>query len=174
MRLVRLSAVEAINISKQIGENIVRFKHTDGNDSDFISLCHKLDDFLNELAGGEENRLQYIPLNSLQDIHDVMIAYHDDVPVGCASFKRFENDTAEVKRVFVKDNYRGQGISKELMRLLENSAKEKGYAKLILETGEALTAAMGLYRAIGYQVIPNYGAYQCMKDSVCMSKNLHD
>lgn len=72
---------------------------------------------------------------------------------------------AEVKRVFVKDSYRGQGISKELMRLFEERAKERGYARFILESGEPLTAAVGLYHSIGYTVIPNYGEYKCMKDS---------
>lgn len=131
-------------------------------------LCHELDDFLNRLVGGEENRSQYLPLNSLQDIHEVIIAYDYDIPVGCVSFKRFEEDTAEVKRVFVKESYRGKGISKELMRLLEERAKEKGCSKLLLESGEPLTAAMGVYHSIGYAVIPNYGEYKCMKDSICM------
>ena len=84
------------------------------------------------------------------------------------AFLLFEEDTAEVKRVFVKESYRGKGISKKLMSLLEERAKEKGYSKLLLESGELLTAAMGLYRSIGYAVIPNYGEYKCMKDSICM------
>lgn len=60
------------------------------------------------------------------------------------------------------------------MRLLEERAKEKGYSKLLLESGEPLTAAMGLYRSIGYAVIQNYGEYKCMKDSICMGKDLSE
>ncbi len=41
----------------------MRFEYTDGNNKDFIELCHGLDDFLNELVGGEENRAEYIPYN---------------------------------------------------------------------------------------------------------------
>jgi len=152
----------------------MNFVYTDAHNDDFVLLCHELDDFLNRLVGGEENRSQYLPLNSLQDIHDVIIAYDDDIPVGCASFKRFEEDTVEVKRVFVKKSYRRKGISKELMRLLEERAKEKGCSKLLLESGEPLTAAMGLYRSIGYVVIPNYGEYKCMKNSICMGKDLNE
>ena len=150
---------------------------TDGTNSDFIKLCHGLDEFLNRLVGGEENRAQYIQYNTLDDIHDVIVAYDGDIPVGCASFKHysgveFEKKTAEVKRVFVTEAYRGRGISKELMNKLENIALSQGYESFILESGEPLVAAMALYRSIGFKVIPNYGQYTDMSESVCMLKNL--
>ena len=105
----------------------MEFVYTNGDNSDFIELCHSLDNFLNELVGGEENRAEYIPYNRLDDIHDVIIAYDDDIPVGIASFKKYDDECAEVKRVFIKQKYRGRGISNKLMELLENAAKEKGY-----------------------------------------------
>ena len=51
----------------------MRFEYTDGCNKDFIELCHGLDNFLNELVGGEENRAEYIPYNKLDDIHDVFL-----------------------------------------------------------------------------------------------------
>ena len=150
----------------------MRFEYTDGNSQDFIELCHGLDDFLNELVGGEENRAEYIQYNKLEDIHDVVIAYDGDVPVGSASFKKYDDENAEVKRVFVKKEYRGQGISYELMKMLEERARKKGFKYFILESGEPLVAAMALYRKIGYTVIPNYGQYADMEESVCMKKKL--
>lgn len=51
--------------------------------------------------------------------------------------------------MFVKKEYRGKGISKSLMELLENRAREQGYHYLILESGEPLTAAMALYKKSG-------------------------
>ena len=150
----------------------MQFKYTDGKNQDFIELCHGLDDFLNELVGGEENRAEYIPYNQLDDIRDVIVAYDGNIPVGCASFKRYDEECAEVKRVFVKQAYRGRGISKKLMELLEKAAREQGYRYLILESGEPLAAAMALYRKTGYKVISNYGQYENMEDSVCMKKDL--
>ena len=150
----------------------MRFEYTDGCNKDFIELCHGLDGFLNELVGGEENRAEYIQYNKLEDIHDVVIAYDDDVPVGSASFKKYDDENAEVKRVFVKEAYRGQGISYELMKMLEERARKKGFKYFILESGEPLVAAMALYRKIGYTVIPNYGQYTDMVESVCMKKKL--
>lgn len=150
----------------------MRFEYTDGCNQNFIELCYGLDDFLNELVGGEENRAEYVQYNKLDDIHDVIVAYDCKIPVGCASFKKYDNECAEVKRVFIKKEYRGQGISNKLMELLEKSAKEKGFKYFILESGEPLVAAMALYRKIGYKVIPNYGQYKNMADSICMKKEL--
>lgn len=150
----------------------MRYVYTDGCNSDFIELCHGLDNFLNELVGGEENRAEYIPYNQLDDIHNVIIAYDDAIPVGCAGFKKYDDECAEVKRVFVRQEYRGKGISNKLMELLENVAREQGYCYLVLESGEPLVAAMALYRKIGYKIIPNYGQYKDMPDSICMKKKL--
>ncbi len=120
----------------------IRFLQSDGCNPDFAELCHELDIFLNELVGGEENRAEYIPYNQLEDIHDVILAYDDNIPIGCAAFKKYDNECAEVKRVFLKPEYRDRGISKKLMAQLENAAKAKGYRYLILESGEPLVAAM--------------------------------
>ncbi|HWR37879.1 MAG TPA: GNAT family N-acetyltransferase [Patescibacteria group bacterium] len=148
------------------------FVYTDGSDQDFVALCDLLDDSLNESAGGEKNRSQYIQYNTLNDIHDVIVVYKEKEPIGCASFKLYDTGIAEVKRVFIKKEYQGKGISKQLMSRLEEKAIEKGYRKLILETGVHLAAANGLYRQIGYSVIENYGQYKGMKGSVCMEKIL--
>lgn len=150
----------------------MRFEYTDGRSKDFVMLCHALDDFLNQLVGGEENRAQYIPYNALDDIHDVIVVYDGEEAVGCASFKRYDDECAEVKRVFLRDAYRGRGISKLLMEKLEASARKQGYTCFLLESGEPLVAAMHLYRAIGYDVIPNYGPYVNMPESICMKKKL--
>ncbi len=152
----------------------MRYEYTNGDNSDFIALCHCLDEFLNELVGGEENRTAYLPYNKLDDIHDVIVVYDGNTPVGCAGFKKFNDKYAEVKRVFIKKEYRGLGISRKLMSLLEREGKKKGFAYFILESGEPLVSAMALYRKIGYKVIPNYGQYKDMPSSICMKKNLYD
>lgn len=148
----------------------MNFIYTDGCNQDFVKLCHLLDDYLNEITGGEENRKQYIKYNTLEDIHDVVLAYDNTNPVGCASFKLYENKVAEVKRVFVKKEYRGKGISKKLMGLLEKRATEKGFYKLLLETGAPLVESFNLYNSLDYLVIDNYGQYKNLKESICMQK----
>lgn len=150
----------------------MKFQYTDGSNPDFIALCHQLDDFLNQLVGGEQNRAQYLPYNTLEDIHHVVLLWDGERSIGCAAFKEYDRERAEVKRVFLCREYRGKGLGRQLLETLEALARQKGYAYLILESGEPLTAAMKLYRSMGYEVIPNYGPYVGMPESVCMEKKL--
>lgn len=150
----------------------LQYVWTNGRNPDFCALCGALDAFLNTLAGGEENRAAYVPCNQVADVHDVLIVYVGHLPVGCAALRPYDAGRTEVKRVFVSPAYRGRGIGKALMERLEQRAKILGYTALILESGEPLAAAMALYRSLGYRVIPNYGPYRNMPDSVCMEKKL--
>lgn len=148
----------------------IKYKYTDGHNSDFNYLCSFLDAYLNDLVGGEKNRQAYIPHNTVENIHDVIIAYDGLNPIGAAAFRYYNDDAAEVKRVFIKDGYRGREISKKLMNLLEEKAKEKGFTRFILETGEPLVAAMHLYKSIGFTIIENFGPYKDLPKSICMEK----
>lgn len=147
-------------------------QYTNGNNQDFIRLCQLLDESLNELVGGEDQRKEYNQYNKLDHIHDVILICENDTPVACGAFKYYEEGVAEVKRVFVRKEFRGQGISKLLMQQIEEKAREQGFDSLILETGKPLTAAIGLYSSLGYQVIDNYGQYKNLPMSVCMLKNI--
>ena len=117
-----------------------------------------------------KNRAQYLPYNTLEDIHHVVLLWDGERSIGCAAFKEYDRERAEVKRVFLCREYRGKGLGRQLLETLEALARQKGYAYLILESGEPLTAAMKLYRSMGYEVIPNYGPYVGMPESVCMEK----
>ncbi|MFA6857099.1 MAG: GNAT family N-acetyltransferase [Treponema sp.] len=150
--------------------NIIR---TDGTNKDFIELCRMLDENLDEIVGKKFQRSQYAPYNTLENIHHVLIAYDGTKAIAGGSFKEYDKENAELKRVFVQKEYQRQGIAKNLVLSLERWAVSCGYSQMILETGEPLTAAMSLYRNLGYSVIPNYGQYRDMKNSICMEKKLY-
>ena len=150
----------------------MEYRFTDGLDKDFAYLCNELDKSLDELVGNKFARKPYIQYNQRDDIRDVIIAYGADELIGCASYKKFDSETVELKRVFVMPQYRGQGISKKMLSELERRAKAQGYKKMILETGELLVASMHLYKSFGYEIIENYGQYIGMANSICMSKSL--
>ncbi len=144
--------------------------NTDGADKRFVDLCRELDDCLNEAVGGKKQRSQYNQYNKLDAIHDVVLLIDNGRAVGCGSYKRYDGKTAEIKRVFVKNEYRGKGLSKLIMSSLEQKAVKSGFSRLILETGKVLKAAIGLYTGIGYEIIENYGQYAGITESVCMEK----
>ena len=136
---------------------MLKYKYTNSNSTNYI--------FFNFFVKFKYSKYLYINCPQVR-------AYDNDIPVGSASFKKYDDENAEVKRVFVKEEYRGQGISNELMKMLEQRAREKGFKYFILESGEPLVSAMALYRKIGYKVIPNYGQYVDMEESICMKKKL--
>lgn len=129
---------------------------TDGNDSRFVDLCSKLDQFLNKSVGGEKQQAQYDKYNTLESIKDVVLVLYDDKPVACGSFKEYEEDCVELKRIFVCEDFRREGLGRKVVNELEKRAREKGYNRLILETGRVLVSAQNMYSKLGFKVIDNY------------------
>ena len=148
------------------------FQDTDGEDPVFAMLCDRLDGALDELVGKQFQRSQYDQYNQRDSIHDAIVVYQDGVPVACGAFKMYDEDHAELKRVYTEPSVRNLGLGAELVRRLEAKAKIKGFRWCILETGTPLEAACYLYKKAGYQTIPNYGPYAGMPDSVCMGRKI--
>lgn len=146
------------------------YVYYDSVEPDFITLTTALDDELAQKNG--ELHSTYNQYNKLTGIKDVIVAYINNEPVGCASIKYFEQDTFEVKRVFVTEEYRRFGIAKEMMKRIEELAKAKGIKSLVLETSKDFLPAVTLYKNLSYQVIENYGQYKDLDQSVCMKKVL--
>ncbi|HHV11118.1 MAG TPA: GNAT family N-acetyltransferase [Clostridiales bacterium] len=150
----------------------MEFKDTDGKDPDFAMLCGRLDSALDEIVGRKFQRSQYDQYNQRDSIHDVIVVYQKGEPVACGAFKMYDEDHAELKRIFTEPANRNMGLGAELVRRLETKAKIKGYQWCILETGNLLEAACHVYQKAGYKVIPNYGQYADMPDSICMERKI--
>lgn len=93
-------------------------------------------------------------------------------PAGCGAIRPLDRATAEIKRMFVRSAYRGQGIARAILLALESAAREAGYGKLLLETGSRQPEALELYRTAGYIDRAPYGEYVGNLYSVCMEKEL--
>lgn len=138
---------------------------------DVISLIEKLDAYL-KITDGEDHDF-YNQFNGTDTIDCMLVAYKDEVPVGCGAIKHFDSSSAEVKRMFVDQSYRGQGIATKILIQLEQWAREKGYGKCILETGERQVAAVQLYQKSKYKRMhTNYGQYNGIAQSICFEKKL--
>ncbi|HCX25120.1 MAG: GNAT family N-acetyltransferase [Flammeovirgaceae bacterium] len=148
----------------------MNLKRTNHTNEDFQTLIKQLDE---DLRGRyPEDQDEYDQYNKVDSIDHVLVAYVDDQPAGCGCFKTYGKDAVEIKRMFVKHSFRGKGISKAVLRELENWAQELGFAKTVLETGTAQTEAIGLYTKLNYRRIPNYGQYAHMPMSICFEKRL--
>ncbi len=93
-------------------------------------------------------------------------------PVACGAIRPLGEDVAELKRVFVKVDFRGRGYSKPIVSELERQALVRGYKVMRLETGVRQPEAISLYESLGYHRIPNYGEYRESGLSVCFEKKL--
>ena len=100
-----------------------------------------------------------------------LIASMDGAPVGCGAVRLLDEDTGEIKRMFVTPAARGMGLGRRLADALEAEARALGARRLILETGIRQVAAIALYRNCGFEPIPLYGEY-CLSPgtSVCFGK----
>ena len=85
-----------------------------------------------------------------------LVAYLDDEPVGCGGVKRLDDSSAELKRIYLAAEARGRGLGRRLLEQLEQHARELGYERLRLDTGDLQPEALGLFRSAGYEQIPDY------------------
>src|SRR5690606_23347679 len=110
--------------------------------------------------------------NKIDEIKYAVVAYEYDKPVSCGAIKEYSPDTMEVKRMYTLPEYRGKKIGTKVLSELENLAAELGFKKCILETGKKQPEAISLYTKNGYNVIPNYGQYAGIENSVCFEKEM--
>ncbi|CAN5150179.1 GNAT family N-acetyltransferase [soil metagenome] len=102
----------------------------------------------------------------------VFVARVDGEALGMAALVAKGDGSAEVKRVFVEDRARGQGLAGELLAAVEAAGRDAGVRVIQLETGPRSVAAIALYEKRGYRHIPLFGQYVGSASSVCMEKAL--
>jgi GNAT superfamily N-acetyltransferase len=143
---------------------------TTSENPDYQKLVALLDATLKILDGDDHEF--YAQFNKSDAIKNVVVFYENNHPLGCGTFKFYENKTLEIKRMYVLPEQRGKGIAGQILNELEKWAKELNYNSCILETGIMQVDAIGLYQKLGYSVIQNYGQYQGVENSVCMQKGI--
>jgi putative acetyltransferase len=113
---------------------MIELRRTSSQDQNFQSLVLLLDKDLS-VRDGEDHSF-YAQFNKIDKIKEAVVAYQDKEPVGCGAIKRYDDQTAEVKRMFVKPEFRGFGIATKILSALEEWASELGYQYCVLETGQ--------------------------------------
>ena len=145
-------------------------KRTTSDDPDFQALVLLLDRELAIIDGDDHDF--YHQFNKIDSIRHAIVAYIDHTPVSCGAFKEYESGTVEIKRMYTLPEHRGKKIAAEVLTELEHWAAELLYTTCILETGKKQPEAIRLYERSGYTLIPNYGQYANVENSVCMKKEL--
>jgi putative acetyltransferase len=149
---------------------MISIKRTNSDDPNFQELVKLLDLELQERDG--EEHVFYAALNKTNTLNYVVVAYDENEPIGCGALRNYSNDTMEVKRMFVPLHQRGQGIASTVLAALETWCRELGIKKCVLETGKKQPEAIALYKKNQYNIIPNFGKYEGVENSVCFEKEL--
>ena len=101
----------------------------------------------------------------------LLLAYKKNIPVGCVGIREFDNDAAELKRMYVQTEYRKYKIGMKLLERIIEIAKDLNYKSIRLDTLPTMTRAQNLYRSFGFSEIPSY-RFNPVSGTVFMEKKL--
>jgi putative acetyltransferase len=153
----------------------IEIEHLDPDSTAVRALIAASDAYYDGLYPAESNHLE-----ATSDLKKENVIYMgcrlggELVAGGGAKLMRDDGDYAEIKRVFVIENYRGRGLSRRIMEALENELRNRGIKLFRLETGIRQPEALGLYRKLGYRERAPFGAYRPDPFSVFMEKPAFD
>ncbi len=125
------------------------------------------DVFYPELAESEPG-----PPPSADDITVFYLAFDGDRAVGTGGLRAIDEHHGEIKRMYVDPGYRGTGAASTILRTLEDDARTRGWDRLVLETGDRMSAAQRFYVREGFHPIPLFGHYVDSTLSLCYEKAL--
>lgn len=146
----------------------IKITRTDASNPDFIALVRALDAEL-AVRDGDDHAF-YHQFNQIDMIRNAVVLYGNGQACACGAFKPYEGQTAEVKRMYVLPEFRKMGLASKVLAEVENWARESGYDRVILETGQNQPEAIAMYTRRGYTQISNYGQYAGIENSVCFEK----
>lgn len=103
-----------------------------------------------------DRELQHFPGHYVSPNGRVLLAKSGTHVAGCVCLRRLAGDVCEMKRLYVKPEYRGRAIGKQLALAVIQEAKLIGYCRMRLDTLPTMSAAMALYKTLGFRRIDPY------------------
>ena len=138
---------------------------------DATALIAELDAHLAPLYP-RESRHGFSVQKLIADAVAFFVIRSDGAPAGCGGIKLFGTEYGEIKRMYVRPQFRGLGLAKLMLDHLADYARGHGVGILRLETGIHQHAAIGLYEQTGFTRIPPFGPYREDPVSRCYEKSI--
>jgi putative acetyltransferase len=120
---------------------------------------------------GFEAELAALPGEYAPPTGRLYLAYVKEETAGCVGLRKIGEGICEMKRLYVRPLFRGNGIGRKLVLQLVEEGRELGYSKMRLDTMPYLERAIELYRAMGFKPIDNYRP-DPVPGAVCFELNL--
>jgi GNAT superfamily N-acetyltransferase len=86
----------------------------------------------------------------------LLVVRYGGESAGCVALRALDDETAEVKRLYVREHFRGLGLARALVQALIDAARKIGYTRLRLDTHDSMIPAQMLYRSFGFREIEPY------------------
>lgn len=151
---------------------MTRVRRVGWQDPDFAALRHAQQDELAAVYGFDDVGRE---MTGDGVIAAVVVDGDDGTPAACGALRDAPElgvGTGEIKRMYVRPELRGRGLSRRALDALEWEAARAGMSRVVLETGVLQPAAIGLYLTSGYTPISNYPPYDEEPSSRCFAKRL--
>lgn len=100
---------------------------------------------------GFDKELASLPGDYAPPSGRLLLAKYDSKVAGCAALRKITPEICEMKRLFVRPEFRGKGIGKQLAVRIIDEAGIIGYTKMRLDTLPVMKEAVTLYRSLGFQ-----------------------
>lgn len=105
---------------------------------------------------GFEQELAALPGEYAPPMGALFIAFVNNQVAGCVALRPLGNSDCEMKRLFVRPDYRGLGLGRELARRIIEESREIGYKRMKLDTLDFLKGAIHIYKRLGFKQIGSY------------------
>jgi len=132
-------------------------EHPDTDDA--VTLINELEHILAQNYPAESRHGFSVDKMIREKVAFFVIRY-DGVPAGCGGMKIFGQEYGEVKRMYIRPQFRGLGLAKRILEYLTDYTISQGVGLMRLETGIHQIEAMALYEKMGFQSIGPFGEYK--------------
>ena len=154
--MLRVNSATFVRELEQIRDLFIEYSNSLGFDLSFQNFQKEL----NELPG------DYSPPSGR-----LFLGFHDSDPAGCVALRRISEEICEMKRLFVRPQYRGLGLGRALAMKVIEDACEMGYRRMRLDTVPTMQTAIALYVSLGFKEIEPY-RYNPVKGAKFMELHL--
>src|ERR1051326_7359510 len=104
-----------------------------------------------------ESELAHLPGDYAMPDGRLLLAFNESELAGCVALRKLDDDTCEMKRLFLREEFRGRGLGRQLIESIIQEAKQIGYARMRLDTlPPKMNEAIALYEAYGFKQIAPY------------------
>jgi putative acetyltransferase len=111
-----------------------------------VDLCFQ--DFEHELAA--------LPGEYAPPFGRLLLLYEEENLAGCVALRKIDDETCEMKRLYVRPEFRGRKLGKRLAESVMDESRTIGYKKMKLDTLPTMATAITMYRSLGFKPTPPY------------------